>query len=67
MIYGATEMRTVSIAIAKLFFWTPKAGIMGWLEKLSVPGIMRKLYATELKNVQEYLQKEEQGGGGGFA
>src|SRR5215204_5438687 len=30
--------------------WTPKAGIMGWIEKLSSPGVMRKLYSTELQN-----------------
>jgi hypothetical protein len=46
--------------------WTPRSGIMGWIEKLSTPGIMRKLYTTELENAQEFLRKNKQRGGGGF-
>lgn len=46
--------------------WTPKPGIMGWIEKLSTPGVMHKIYDAELKNVQEYVTKAKQGGGGGF-
>ena len=46
--------------------WTPKSGIMGWIEKLSVPGVMRKIYGAELKLVQEYVQNKRKGGGGGF-
>lgn len=47
--------------------WTPSSGIKGWIEKVSTPGVMRKLYTTELQNVQEYFQKQKQAGGGGFA
>src|SRR5262245_57940412 len=47
--------------------WTPKPGIMGWLEKLSTPGYMRNIYTAELKTVQVYLPKKQAQGGGGFA
>lgn len=47
--------------------WTPSAGIMGWIERLSTPSLMRKLYTAELQNVQEYLQKNKTQAGGGFA
>jgi hypothetical protein len=46
--------------------WTPSKGIMGWLEKMTTPRLMRQLYETELNNVQEYLKKRKAGGGGGF-
>jgi len=46
--------------------WTPHGGVMGWIEKMTTPGFMRKLYARELQNVQEYLAKEKQSDGGGF-
>ena len=46
--------------------WTPRTGIMGWLEKLTTPGLMRKMYESELKNVQEYVAKNKNRGGGGF-
>ena len=45
--------------------WTPSPGVIGWLEKLTTPAFMRKLYETEIQNVQEYLKKNR-GGGGGF-
>ena len=44
--------------------WTPKPGVMGWVEKLSVPGVMRKIYDTELKLVQEYVKNNQKGGDG---
>lgn len=46
--------------------WTPSSGVMGWLEKLATPGLMRKIYEAELKLVQEYVQKNKNRGGGGF-
>jgi hypothetical protein len=46
--------------------WTPKPGIIGWIEKFSTPGIMRKLYTTELENVQAYVKKQPKPGSGGF-
>jgi len=46
--------------------WTPSAGIMGWIEKLSTPSLMRKLYTIELQNVKEYLQKRKAQNGSGF-
>ncbi len=46
--------------------WTPKPGIMGWIEKLAAPSVMRKLYKTELDNVQAYLKKNKERSGGGF-
>jgi hypothetical protein len=46
--------------------WTPRPGIMGWIEKLSTPGFMKKLYTDELNNVQEYVKKNQARGGGGF-
>jgi hypothetical protein len=46
--------------------WTPSPGVMGWLEKLTTPGFMRKLYETELQNVQEYVKKKQTQGSGGF-
>lgn len=46
--------------------WTPRPGVMGWLEKLSTPGIMRKIYSAQLKLVQEYVEKNKARGGGGF-
>ena len=47
--------------------WTPSAGVMGWIEKLSTPGFIRKIYTEELQNVQEYLQRHQAESGGGFA
>lgn len=47
--------------------WTPRPGLIGWIEKLTTPGFMRKLYTTELNNVQEYLNKQRVRGGGGFS
>jgi hypothetical protein len=46
--------------------WTPSAGVMGWVEKMTTPGFMRKLYETELQNVQEHLKQKRASGGGGF-
>jgi hypothetical protein len=46
--------------------WTPSSGVMGWLEKLTTPGFMRKLYETELHNVQELVKQRQARGGGGF-
>jgi hypothetical protein len=46
--------------------WTPSSGIKGWIEKMSTPGVMRKLYKRELQNVQEYVTKKKQDSGGGF-
>lgn len=46
--------------------WTPKGGVMGWIEKMSTPGVMRKLYERELQNVQAYVTKKKQESGGGF-
>ena len=46
--------------------WSPKPGVMGWVEKLTNPGVMRKLYTTELQNVQEYVKRQRARGGGGF-
>ncbi|MCC6455833.1 MAG: SRPBCC family protein [Caldilineaceae bacterium] len=45
--------------------WRPKPGIRGWIEKLSTPGVMRKLYDAELKLVQEYVKNKQRSGGGG--
>lgn len=47
--------------------WTPRPGLVGWLERLSTPAFMRRLYTTELENVQEYLKNKPKQGGGGFA
>jgi hypothetical protein len=44
--------------------WTPKPGVIGWVEKLTVPGMMRKIYDAELKLVQEYVKNNGKGGGG---
>jgi hypothetical protein len=49
---GGTKSR-VTIATD----WTPKAGVMGWIEKLTIPGVMRKLYTSELENVQAYVKE----------
>jgi hypothetical protein len=46
--------------------WRPSKGFMGWLEKLTTPSFMRKLYESELNNVQEYLKQQKARGGGGF-
>jgi hypothetical protein len=47
--------------------WTPSKGVMGWLERVSTPAFMRKLYTTELQNVQAYVQQHKSESGGGFA
>lgn len=46
--------------------WKPKGGVAGWIEKLLNPGVMRRIYTAELQNIQEYVQKNRQRGGGGF-
>jgi hypothetical protein len=46
--------------------WMPSSGVMGWIEKLTTPGFMRKLYETELQNVREFVKERQARGGGGF-
>jgi hypothetical protein len=46
--------------------WKPKPGIKGWIEKLSTPGVMRRIYEAELERVQEYVSKNKGRGAGGF-
>ena len=46
--------------------WTPSSGVMGWIEKLTTPGFMRKIYEAELENVREFAKKRQDRGGGGF-
>jgi hypothetical protein len=41
--------------------WTPSAGIMGLIEKLTTPFFMRRLYNIELDNVQAYLATKKPG------
>jgi hypothetical protein len=45
--------------------WKPRSGIMGWVEKLSTPAVMRKIYAVELQMVQEYVKNKQRSSGGG--
>lgn len=45
--------------------WKPKPGIKGWIEKLSIPGVMRKIYEAELQQVQEYVKNKQRSSGGG--
>jgi hypothetical protein len=45
--------------------WTPKSGVMGWVEKLSKPAVTRKIYDAELKLVQAYVKSKPRSSGGG--
>jgi hypothetical protein len=45
--------------------WTPKPGVMGWIEKLSKPAVTRKIYDAELQLVQEYVKNKPPSSGGG--
>jgi hypothetical protein len=49
--------------------WTPKPGIMGWLERISMPIAMQKLYTEEIERVRQFVKQQQTAGGGsgGFA
>ncbi len=47
--------------------WTPKSGVIGWIEKMTTPGVMRKIYAEQLTLIQQYIKAPHpRSGGGGF-
>ena len=45
---------TVTIATQ----WQPPAGFSGWLEGLTMPGFMRRIYHAELRQLDEYAQTQ---------
>jgi hypothetical protein len=51
---GRTQTR---VTIASEF--PVKAGIMGWLEKMTQPSVARRLYQQELRNLAEYVAQKE--------
>lgn len=38
--------------------WKAGSGLAGWLERLTTPGAMRKIYARELQQVAEFMQRQ---------
>ncbi len=46
---------TVTIATQ----WQPPAGFSGWLEGLTMPGFMRRIYHAELRQLDEYAQTQK--------
>jgi len=37
----------------------PRPGLKGWLERLIVPGYLRRVYRVELQQLDEYIQKSK--------
>lgn len=45
------------VTIATTF--QPRPGLKGWLERLTAPGFMRRLYRTELQQLDDYIQRSQ--------
>lgn len=50
---------TVTIATT----WQPAGGIMGWVERLTTPSFMRRIYRAELAQLNRYAQSVTAKGG----
>lgn len=37
--------------------WQPARGLFGWLERLVAPRLLRRLYADELRRLDQYVQR----------
>jgi hypothetical protein len=45
------------VTIATTFY--PSPGIKGWLERLTAPGFLRRVYRAELQQLDEYLRQQK--------